>query len=199
QLDAKRFDIPREARVPKSYTSINDRADRMELSHATVGKWHRRFLERRINGPVRRVAARQAAHDRRRPCGGADHNKTLHTKPADGSTHWSVRSIADETGISPTSAHRYFKRFGSQPHRTKSFKLSSDPFFIEKLRDVVGLYRNPPENALVLCVDKKSQCQGLERTQPRAVPSANNDIGMKSCCPSCAISRPTSPTSSTCI
>ncbi len=126
-------------------------------------------------------------------------NKTLHTKTADGSTHWSVRSIADETGISPTSAHRYFKRFGSQPHRTKSFKLSSDPFFIEKLRDVVGLYRNPPENALVLCVDKKSQCQGLERTQPRAVPSANNDIGMKSSCPSCAISRPTCPTSSTCI
>src|SRR5438270_12475117 len=93
-------------------------------------------------------------------------NKTLHTKPADGSTHWSVRSIGDETGISPTSVHRYFKLFGLQPHRTKSFKLSTDPFFIEKLRDVVGLYLNPPENAVVLCVDEKSQIQALERTQP---------------------------------
>src|SRR6266480_2535449 len=140
-------------------------ADRMELSHATVGKWRRRFLERRING----------LYDELRP--GKPRtiddarvaeliNKTLHTKPADGSTHWSVRSIGDETGISPTSVHRYFKLFGLQPHRTKSFQLSTDPFFIEKLRDVVGLYLNPPENALVLGVDEKSQCQALERTQP---------------------------------
>jgi len=140
-------------------------ADRMELSNATVGKWRRRFIERRING----------LYDELRP--GKPRtiddarvaeliNKTLHTKPADGSTHWSVRSIGDETGISPTSVHRYFKLFGLQPHRTKSFKLSTDPFFIEKLRDVVGLYLNPPENALVLCVDEKSQCQALERTQP---------------------------------
>jgi len=90
----------------------------------------------------------------------------LHTKPADGSTHWSVRSVADETGISKTSVHRYFKLFGLQPHRSEHFKLSTDAFFIEKLRDVVGLYLSPPDNALVLCVDEKSQCQALERTQP---------------------------------
>lgn len=74
--------------------------------------------------------------------------------------------MAGETGISSTSVHRYFKLFGLQPHRTDTFKLSTDAFFIEKLRDVVGLYLSPPENALVLCVDEKSQVQALERTQP---------------------------------
>ncbi|SIT48326.1 hypothetical protein BN2476_630115 [Paraburkholderia piptadeniae] len=93
-------------------------------------------------------------------------HKTLHTRAADGSTHWSVRTIAAETAISPTSVHCYFKLLGLQPHRSESFKLSTDQFFIEKLRDVVGLYLSPPENALVLCVDEKSQCQALERTQP---------------------------------
>ncbi len=77
-----------------------------------------------------------------------------------------MRTIAAETAISPTSVHRYFKLLGLQPHRTEHFKLSTDPFFIEKLRDVVGLYLSPPENAIVLCVDEKSQCQALERTQP---------------------------------
>jgi putative transposase len=140
-------------------------AERMHLNRTTVGKWRNRFLAQRLEG----------LYDELRPGKPRTINdervaelisKTLHTKPADGSTHWSVRSIAVETGISPTSVHRYFKLFGLQPHRTESFKLSTDPFFIEKLRDVVGLYLNPPENALVLCVDEKSQCQALERTQP---------------------------------
>jgi len=74
--------------------------------------------------------------------------------------------MAAETGISKTSVHRYFTAFGLQPHRQDPFKLSTDPFFIEKLRDVVGLYLDPPMNAIVLCVDEKSQCQALERTQP---------------------------------
>ena len=74
--------------------------------------------------------------------------------------------MAAETGISKTSVQRYFQLFGLQPHRTEGFKLSNDPFFIEKLRDVVGLYLSPPDNALVICVDEKSQCQALERTQP---------------------------------
>ena len=74
--------------------------------------------------------------------------------------------MAAETGISKSSVQRYFQLFGLQPHRTESFKLSTDPFFVEKLRDVVGLYLSPPDNALVLCVDEKSQCQALERTQP---------------------------------
>jgi len=81
-------------------------------------------------------------------------------------THWSVRSAARATGISQSSVHRYFNLFGIQPHRTKSFKLSNDPNFVEKVRDIVGLYLNPPEHAVVLCVDEKSQIQALERTQP---------------------------------
>ncbi len=90
----------------------------------------------------------------------------MHKKPKDGSTHWSVRTAAAESGISKSSVQRYFQLFGLKPHRTESFKLSTDAFFIEKLREVVGLYLNPPDNALVLCVDEKSQCQALERTQP---------------------------------
>ncbi len=77
-----------------------------------------------------------------------------------------MRSVAAETGTSKSSVQRYSQLFGLQPHRAESFKLSNDPFFIERLRDVVGLYLSPPENALVLCLDEKSQCQALERTQP---------------------------------
>ena len=91
--------------------------------------------------------------------------KVLHSKPA-AATHWSVRSVAAHTGISKSTVARYFALFGLQPHRSKSFKLSTDPFFVEKVRAIVGLYLNPPDNALVLCVDEKSQVQALERTQP---------------------------------
>ncbi|HEV8495632.1 MAG TPA: IS630 family transposase [Gemmatimonadaceae bacterium] len=89
----------------------------------------------------------------------------LQTRPTD-ATHWTVRGVATKTGISKSTVQRYFTLFGVQPHRTKSFKLSSDPFFVEKVRDIVGLYLNPPDHALVLCVDEKSQIQALERTQP---------------------------------
>jgi transposase len=81
-------------------------------------------------------------------------------------THWTVRSAAAKTGISKSTVGRYFALFGVQPHRSRSFKLSTDPFFVEKVRDIVGLYLNPPDKALVLCVDEKSQIQALERTQP---------------------------------
>lgn len=140
-------------------------ARRLAITNATVGKWRRRFIERRLNGlyDELRPGKPRAIDDERVA---ALINKTLHTKPADGATHWSVRSMAGETGISSTSVHRYFKLFGLQPHRTQTFKLSTDAFFIEKLRDVVGLYLSPPENALVLCVDEKSQVQALERSQP---------------------------------
>lgn len=140
-------------------------AERLALTKATVGKWRTRFIERRIAG----------LYDDVRPCKPCmiDDERvahlimtTLHTKPASGSTHWNVRTVAAETGISKSSVARYFQLFGMQPHRTESFKLSTDPFFIEKLRDVVGLYLSPPDNALVICVDEKSQCQALERTQP---------------------------------
>jgi putative transposase len=140
-------------------------AQRFKLSNATVGKWRARFIEHRMAGlydSIRPGAPRTIDDERVAQL----IQTTLHTKPADGSTHWSVRSVAAETGISKSSVQRYFRLFGLQPHRTESFKLSNDPFFIEKLRDVVGLYLSPPQNALVICVDEKSQCQALERTQP---------------------------------
>ena len=140
-------------------------ARRLSCTHSTAGKWRRRFLKDRIAG----------LYDELRP--GKPRSiddehvamlikRTLEKKPKNGSTHWSVRSAAAESGISKSSVQRYFQLFGIKPHRTKSFKLSNDALFIEKLRAVVGLYLNPPENALVLCVDEKSQCQALERTQP---------------------------------
>ncbi|MDP3295903.1 MAG: IS630 family transposase [Nevskia sp.] len=140
-------------------------ARRLRLNEATVGKWRRRFVGQRIAG----------LHDEIKP--GKPRSiddeqvaqliyRTLHTKPANASSHWSVRTMADEIGFSKSTVQRYFHLFGLQPHRTQSFKLSTDPFFIEKLRDVVGLYMSPPENALVLCVDEKSQVQALQRTQP---------------------------------
>src|SRR3954464_4918505 len=140
-------------------------AHRLELNPATVGKWRKRFVEQRISG----------LHDELRP--GAPRsindervamliNTTLKTQPADGSTHWSTRTLAEHTGISKSAVQRFLSLFAVQPHRAESFKLSTDTLFIEKLRDVVGLYLNPPDNALVLCVDEKSQCQALERTQP---------------------------------
>jgi putative transposase len=140
-------------------------AGRLGLGKATVGKWRARFIERRMaglyddvrSGPPRTIDDERVANLIK---------TTLHTKPANGSTHWSVRSVSAETAISKSSVQRYFQLFGLQPHRSESFKLSNDPFFVEKLRDVVGLYLSPPENALVLCVDEKSQCQALERTQP---------------------------------
>lgn len=140
-------------------------AARLQISKATVGKWRQRFVEQRIAGlydDLRPGRPRSIDDERIAQL----INTTLHTKPADGSTHWSVRSAGAEAGISKSTVQRYFSLFGLQPHRTESFKLSNDPFFIEKLRDVVGLYLNPPDNAIVLSVDEKSQCQALERTQP---------------------------------
>ena len=91
--------------------------------------------------------------------------KTLKTKPKDG-THWTCRSIAAETKLSKSTVQRIWKAFGLQPHRQNHFKISTDPFFVEKVRDIVGLYLNPPDHAIVLCVDEKSQIQALDRTQP---------------------------------
>jgi len=90
---------------------------------------------------------------------------TLHGKPA-AATHWSTRTLAEQVGVSKMTIQRIWKANGLQPHRVKTFKLSRDPHFVEKLRDVVGLYLNPPEHAVVLCVDEKSQIQALDRTQP---------------------------------
>lgn len=135
------------------------------IDRNTVNKWRARYARDRISGlydELRPGRPRTVDDERVSEL----INKTLHTKPADGSTHWSTRGLASETGISKSTVARYLKVFQLKPHRIESFKLSTDPLFVEKLRDVVGLYLNPPENALVLCVDEKSQCQALERTQP---------------------------------
>jgi hypothetical protein len=90
---------------------------------------------------------------------------TLETMPAT-ATHWSTRSMAQATGLSVSSVHRIWQAFSLQPHRSETFKLSTDPLFVDKVRDIVGLYLDPPDRALVLCVDEKSQIQALDRTQP---------------------------------
>lgn len=130
----------------------------------TVGKWRRRFAERRLDG----------LYDEPRP--GAPRRidddaitetirRTLEDTPAD-ATHWSLRSMARASGYAPSTIHRIWKAFGLQPHRSETFKLSTDPLFVEKVRDIIGLYLDPPERALVLSIDEKSQIQALDRTQP---------------------------------
>ncbi len=144
--------------------SNREAARHLDISQPTVSLWRRRFLAGRINGLYDEIKPGRPRSQ------GDDQiarllNTVLSTQP-EAETHWSVRSLADATNMSKSTVQRYLALFGIQPHRSKSFKLSNDPFFIEKVRDIVGLYLNPPHNALVLCVDEKSQCQALERTQP---------------------------------
>jgi transposase len=139
-------------------------AARLGSDPTTVGKWRRRFAERRLDGlydeprpgAPRRIGDAAIAETIRR---------TLEETPPD-ATHWSLRGMARATGYAPSTIHRIWQAFGLQPHRTETFKLSTDPFFVDKVRDIVGLYFDPPERALVLCVDEKSQIQALDRTQP---------------------------------
>jgi len=139
-------------------------AEKLGFSQQSVCLWRKRYLEQGIEG----------LHDELkpgRPRTISDERvatlvrKTLKSKPKE-ATHWTIRSIARETRISRMTVHRIWQAFGLQPHRQKHFKLSSDPFFVEKVRDIVGLYLSPPENAIVLGVDEKTQIQALERTQP---------------------------------
>ena len=138
--------------------------EKTDLSRASVGKWRKRYLEKGLQG----------LHDELRP--GRPRSvsdetvaelihRTLKTRP-EGATHWSTRTMADHIGVSHMTVCRVWQTFGLKPHLRDTFKLSTDPFFVEKVRDIVGLYLNPPEKALVLCVDEKSQCQALERSQP---------------------------------
>jgi transposase len=130
----------------------------------TVGKWRRRFLKDRVDGLLdearpgrpRTIDDEQVA---------AVIERTLRSTPTD-ATHWSIRSMAGATGFSHTTIRRIWTAFGLQPHRSEAFKLSSDPLFVEKVRDIVGLYLSPPNRALVLSVDEKSQIQALDREQP---------------------------------
>jgi putative transposase len=134
------------------------------LSAQSVCKWRRRFLAQGLSG----------LHDELRP--GRPRSisdeqvaslirQTLNTQPRDG-THWTIRSLAKQAQLSRPTIHRIWRAFGLQPHRQRHFKLSTDPFFVEKVRDIVGLYLDPPDKAMVLCVDEKSQIQALDRTQP---------------------------------
>ena len=139
-------------------------ARKLGLCAATVGSWRNRFAKNRMDGlydEARPGAPRQIGDEEI----ATTIRKTLETRPT-GATHWSLRTMAREIGHAPSTVHRIWRAFGLQPHRSETFKLSSDPFFVEKVRDIVGLYLSPPERALVLCVDEKSQVQALDRTQP---------------------------------
>ena len=139
-------------------------ARQLGISLPTVGKWRKRFLDLGVQG----------LHDDARPGASRTYDdekvaaviqRALHKRPT-GSDIWSVRQMADEEGISKSTVQRWFSLFGVKPHLSKTFKLSSDPFFIEKVRDITGLYLNPPGHAVVICVDEKTQIQALDRTQP---------------------------------
>jgi transposase len=134
------------------------------LDRATVGKWRRRFVERRTEGlhDAPRSGAPRTIDDARIE---AVIVRTLESAPVD-ATHWSSRGMAAASGVSISSVQRIWRAFGLQPHRMETFKLSTDPDFVAKVRDVVGLYVSPPEHAIVLCVDEKSQIQALDRSQP---------------------------------
>lgn len=136
----------------------------LRVNQVTVGKWRERFRVKRLEGLLDepRVGAPRKVSD-------ADVEavitRTLETTPRK-ATHWSRRLMAKAVGFSPDTIGRIWRAFGLKPHLTETFKLSPDPQFVEKVRDIVGLYMNPPENAVVLCFDEKSQMQALERTQP---------------------------------
>jgi len=144
--------------------SNQDVATKLHLTPWTVGKWRRRFLAHRLDGLLDepRPGAPRTIQD-------ADVERvvalTLESAPPD-ATHWSTRGMARRTGMSQSAVSRIWRAFVLQPHRSDTFKLSRDPLFIEKVRDIVGLYLNPPDQALVVCVDEKSQIQALDRTQP---------------------------------
>jgi putative transposase len=139
-------------------------AKKLDVSEQIVCKWRHRYLEQGFEGLYDELKPG-------RPRSVADEEvatlirKTLNATPK-GQTHWTVRSMARETNLSRSTVHRIWQAFGLQPHRQRSFQLSTDPFFVEKVRDIAGLYLHPPHNAMVLCVDEKSQIQALERTQP---------------------------------
>ena len=144
--------------------SSSEVARRLGIQFGTVSKWRNRFAEQRLDGLVDEPRPGQP-----RKITDAQVEevivKTLETTPTD-ATHWSTRSMAREVGLTQSAVHRIWKAFGLQPHRQESWKLSKDPQFIDKVRDVVGLYLDPPERAVVLCVDEKSQIQALDRTAP---------------------------------
>jgi transposase len=144
--------------------SNTELAQRLGLSLMTVRRWRNRFAELRLDGLLDepRPGRPRVVDDARIE---TLITTTLETTPPD-ATHWSTRSMAEHLGMSQSTVSRVWRAFGLAPHKQDSWKLSTDPLFCEKVRDVVGLYLNPPERALVLCVDEKTQIQALNRTQP---------------------------------
>src|SRR5215831_3611344 len=139
-------------------------AKKLRCSLGMVGKWRGRFLKSRLAGlydEPRPGAPRKVGDDKIE----AVVIQTLETTPR-GQTHWSTRELASASGLSRMTISRIWRAFGLQPHRSETFKLSPDPLLVEKVRDIAGLYMNPPDHALVFCVDEKSQIQSLDRTQP---------------------------------
>ena len=178
--ERERVELERLARRPSTSQGIAQRAriilecasgkyngrvaEQMGLTSVTVGKWRNRFIRSRVEGlfdEPRPGAPRKISDDEVERVIAM----TLESIPSN-ATHWSTRSMAHACGLSQTAVQRIWRAFALQPHRSETFKLSRDPLFIEKVRDVVGLYLSPPERAVVLCVDEKSQIQALDRTQP---------------------------------
>ena len=159
--------LAQRARIVLACTSgkpDTDVAREVQLTRLTVGRWRRRFLAKRVAGLLDepRPGAPRTITD--------EHVErvvrlTLETTPR-AATQWSTRTMARRCGLSQTAVSRIWRAFALQPHRTETFKLSKDPLFIEKVRDIVGLYLDPPDKALVLCVDEKTQIQALDRSQP---------------------------------
>ena len=146
-------------------------ASQLQVGRPTVGKWRRRFAADRLAGLA---DAPRPGQPRKITDAKVEQvvTRTLETLPEQ-ATHWSTRSMAKAEGLTQNAVLRIWRAFGLKPHLQETFKLSTDPFFVEKVRDIVGLYLNPPEQtrAVVLCVDEKSQVQALERTQPLLPPA----------------------------
>lgn len=179
--ETERAELERVARRPSTSQALAKRCrvvlldDREDMTYAEIGdelsmreqtvlKWRSRFLKHRMGGlrdaprpGVKKKITQEVIAEVVR--------KTLHEKPPD-ATHWSLRSMEAASGISRSSVNTIWRAFNLQPHRVETFKLSTDPNFVEKTRDIVGLYMSPPENAVVICCDEKSQMQALDRTQP---------------------------------
>jgi transposase len=178
--DEERATLERWARRPKTAQALAQRArivlacatgkpnmvvaEKMHLTKQCVGKWRSRFVSKRLDGLLDepRPGAPRTVSDAKVE---RALTLTLESTPPE-ATHWSSRSMARRSGLSRSTVQRIWRAFALQPHRSETFKLSTDPLFIEKVRDIVGLYLNPPDRALVLCVDEKSQIQALDRTQP---------------------------------
>ena len=179
-LEEDRAELVRWTKRPKSSNGLAQRgriilrcadglsstevAKELHVTNQTVCKWRSRYIERGPAGLLdepRCGAPRTVSDEQVEEVVTA----TLEEMPRD-ATHWSTRSMAERSGLSHWTVSEIWRAFGLQPHRTETFKLSNDPQFIEKVRDIVGLYLNPPEGALVLCVDEKAQIQALDRTQP---------------------------------